>query len=69
MEDEFMPVKTTVNIGPKTIGTVAKGGSATSGAKTKSHNNVMWSHLIGENMEERSKIEIINYEVSTKRNI
>lgn len=60
MEDEFMPIKTPVNTGPARS---VKGGTATRGAKTETHNNVMWSHLIGKNVDETKEIEIINYEV------
>ena len=61
MEDEFMPIKTPVNTGPTKA---VQGGTATRGAKTETHNNVMWSHLMGKNIDENKEIEIVNYEVS-----
>lgn len=59
MEDEFMPVKTPINTGPtKAI----QGGTATRGAKTVTHNNVMWSHMIGKNVDDAKQVELVTYE-------
>ena len=63
MDDEFMPIKTAVNTGPAKTN-LAKTGNTTRGAKTETHNNVMWSHLIGKNVDENKEIEIVKYEVS-----
>ena len=62
MDDEFMPIKTAVNTGPAKTN-LAKTGNTTRGAKTETHNNVMWSHLIGKNVDENKEIEIVKYEV------
>merc|ERR1711937_522350 len=59
MEDEFMPIKTPVNTGPTKA---VQAGGTTRGAKTETHNNVMWSHLIGKNVDENKEIEIVKYE-------
>lgn len=55
LEDEFMPVKSVVNTGPSRP---IKGGSATASAKTSSHSDAMYSHLLGKNVGERKPFEL-----------
>merc|ERR1712062_137224 len=57
IEDEFMPKKTPVITGPNLISR-----QVTASAKTNRHNNVMWSHMCGKNMDENKPVEIIKYE-------
>jgi len=57
LEDEFMPKKTPVITGPNLANR-----TVTSNAKTARHNNVMWSHMCGKNMDQAKPVEIIKYE-------
>jgi len=57
LEDEFMPKKTPVITGPN-----LSNRTVTSNAKTSRHNNVMWSHMCGKNMDQAKPVEIVKYE-------
>jgi hypothetical protein len=43
---------------------IFKGGSATASAKTSSHSDAMYSHLLGKNVGERKPFELHKVEVS-----
>ena len=58
LEDEFMPKKTPVITGPNLVSR-----QVTAGAKTNRHNNIMWSHMCGKNLDEVKAVEIVTYEV------
>lgn len=59
LEDEFMPIKTPVHTGPTKISANMKGGT-TAGVKTTTHSNVMYSHLLGANIDEYKPAEMLN---------